>query len=354
MTVSTFSDRLLSQSRELAITDKGCRAALGALVLACALTGAFTMPSYAADIDQTDGVIADNRPRIFGIPIGGAKFPERYVPPLTNPLFNESPFIVSEAHFVYLYNAIPDSFPDPALGGGGGNIQAIAGAGRFKLTDRLALIATKDGYAFANFDSPLLPDESGFLNIAGGLKYAFYDNKQTGSILTGGLRVEIVAQELSTLGDVVEFQGAGAGFINPFVTGATTLHGLGLFDNVQLQGSVGANIAFDQDAETSFLHFSLHANYELFDNFYPLVEVNGFVPFAHGNRFTTTPLSGLDGVDLANFGSSDRDTTITVGGGFRYRLSDNAIMGIGAETAVTDTRNSILDWRITADLALNF
>lgn len=354
MSVLTNSHPDLNKPRWLSIARKGCRAAFGAAVVASALAGAFVMPSQAADIDQTDGLIVDNRPRLFGIPIGGAKFPERYVPPLTNPLFNESPFIVSEARFVYLYNAIPDGFPDPALGVGGGNIQAIAGAGRFKLTDRLALIATKDGYAFANFDSPLLADESGFVNIAGGLKYAFYDNKQTGSILTGGLRVEIVTQELSTLGDVVEFQGAGAGFINPFVTGATTLHGLGFLDDIQIQGSLGANIAFDQDAETSFVHFSLHANYELFDNFYPLIEVNGFVPFAHGNRFNTAPLSGLNGVDLANFGSSDRDTTITVGGGFRYRFSDNAIMGLGAERAVTDTRNSILDWRITADLALNF
>jgi len=310
--------------------------------------------AHAADLEPVEAGAeqskpADARPTIFGIPIGGATFPERYVPPLTNPLFNESPFITSEVRLVYAYHSIPDDFP--SISPGGGNIQVIAGQICLKLTDRLALIATKDGFAFANFDSPLLGDENGFVNIAGGAKYALYENKETGSIITTGLRIEIPLQNLSTAG--VQFQGAGDGFINPFITAATTLRGLGILDGVQLQGSAGANIAFDQDAETSIAHFSAHANYELFKNFYPLLEVNAFVPIEDGNR-SIGPLAGLDGFDLANFGSSDRGTSVSVGGGFRYRFSDNAIFGAGAEVDVTNNNDSITDWRVTADFSFNF
>ena len=156
--------------------------------------------TQAADLIKSESEKStDDRVRFLGIPIGGGSFPERYVPPITNPLFNESPYIVSEGRFIYLYNSIPDTFPDPALGVGGGNIQVGAGAARLRLTDRLAFIATKDGYAFANFDSPLLENEDGFANIAGGLKYALWENKETKSIFTAGVKVEVEIQELSLI-----------------------------------------------------------------------------------------------------------------------------------------------------------
>ena len=315
--------------------------------------------TQAADLLKSESEKAtDDRARFLGIPIGGASFPDRYVPPITNPLFNESPYIVSEGRFVYLYNSIPDSFPDPALGVGGGNIQAVAGAARLRLTDRLAFIATKDGYAVTSFDSPLLDDDDGFVNIAGGLKYALWEDKTTKSIFTVGLKAELSIQELATLGGAIDFQGAGGlgfSFLNPFVSAATVLtDAAGPLEGVQLQGSFGLNLALHPDLETSIAHFSLHANYELFDNFFPVIELNGFVPISRGERFTADPLNQLDGVDLANFGSSDRGTTITAGGGFRYNISENAQFGLGGEVALTDTTNSILDWRITADFGFNF
>jgi len=319
------------------------------------LLGAGALSSEAADLEDSTPAPAvepaDTRPTIFGIPIGGAKFPERYVPPLTNPLFNETPFITSEVRLIYLYNDIPDSFP--TIAPGGGNIQAVAAQVRLKLTDRLGFIASKDGYVFGNFNSPALEDEDGFVNIGGGLKYALYHNKETGSIVTIGGRLEFPVDTLSTAGGPVEFQGAGDGSFNPFITAATTLKGFGILDGVQLQGSAGANIAFDQQAETSIAHFSLHANYELFDNFYPLIEANAFVPINRGERLSG-PLAELDGVDLANFGSTSRDTTVTLGGGFRYRINNNAIFGAGAHAAVTENDDSLLNWRVTADLAFNF
>src|SRR3546814_9650748 len=69
----------------------------------------------------------------------------RYVPPLTNPVFNETPYITTEARAIYLYNRLPDDFVT-----GGGYVNLVALQLRLALTERLGFIATKDGYADAH------------------------------------------------------------------------------------------------------------------------------------------------------------------------------------------------------------
>ena len=76
----------------------------------------------------------------------------RYVPPLANPLLNETPYITTEARPLILYNDIPDSFLT-----GGGTIVIGAVEVRIALTERLGFIASKDGYADLDFDA-VLPD----------------------------------------------------------------------------------------------------------------------------------------------------------------------------------------------------
>jgi len=265
----------------------------------------------------------------------------RYVPPLTNPVFNETPYITTELRGIYMYNEIPDG--DDFVTDGG-NIHLGALQLRVALTERLGFIATKDGYADANFNE-VLDDESGFANIAFGLKYAILSDPESESILTAGLRYELPIAGLETGG--IELQGHGNGFINPFVTGATTFGDLGL------QASLGANVALDTEVDTSILHYSLHADYEVFENFFPLIELNGFTPIDHGNRLTGA-LGKLDGIDLLNFGSDDRGTTITAGGGFRYRFTDNVQIGVGIETPLTDQKDTIMEYRAYGDIVISF
>ena len=262
----------------------------------------------------------------------------RYVPPLTNPIFNETPYITTEARAIYFHHELPDDFVT-----GGGNVDLGALQLRLALTERLGFIATKDGYADFDFDS-VLPDEDGFANIAFGFKYAVFSQPEDEAILTAGLRYEIPINDLESGG--IELQGDGDGFFNPFITGATTFGDLGL------QASIGANVAVDQDADTSILHYSLHADYEVLPGLFPLVEINGFTPIDNGNRLTGA-LGDLDGVDVLNFGSSDRGTTVTVGGGLRYRINDHVQLGAGAETPITDKDDTIFDYRVYFDLVLS-
>ena len=73
---------------------------------------------------------------------------------------------------------------------------------------------------------------------------------------------------------------------------------------------------------------SFHADYEVFQGFFPMLELNGFTAFNQADR-STGALGELDGADVLNFGAEDRDTTITFGGGFRYRFTDNLLIGLG-------------------------
>ncbi len=263
----------------------------------------------------------------------------RYVPPVTNPIFNETPYITTEARLFYFYNNLPDRFVTT-----GGDVQLVALQLRLAITERLGFIATKDGYADFSFDE-VLDDESGFANVALGFKYAVYSDPESNTIGTVGLRYEIPINDLETSG--IELQGDGDGFLNPFITGATVIEDFGL------QASLGGNFALDTDKDNSIIHFSLHADYEALPGFFPLVELNGFFVTDHAER-STGALGELDGLDVVNFGSEDRDSTVTVGGGFRYQINDNFQLGVAGEVPVGRKDDTIMDYRVYFDLVLSY
>lgn len=263
----------------------------------------------------------------------------RYVPPVTNPLFNESPFITTEVKPFYIYHSIPDDFVTD-----GGDVNVVAIQARIALTERLAFIATTDGYSWIDFDSTL-PDDNGFNDIAAGFKYAFYSDPAQGAIATAGLRYTIPVGSLESGG--LEFNGVGNGYLNPFVTAAK------LWDKTQLQGSFGAQIALS-DKNWSFLHGSVHADYEVLPGLFPLLEANLTVPVDGGNQITSGPLKNLTGVDIADIGASNPETTLTLGGGLRFRVSENAILGAGLEYNVLEDKDHLFGWRITTDLVIHF
>ncbi|NIR60159.1 MAG: hypothetical protein GWO02_11905 [Gammaproteobacteria bacterium] len=261
----------------------------------------------------------------------------RYVPPVSNPIFNETPYITTELRPIYLHNEIPESFPSQ-----GGNIDVIAVGFRIAVTERLAIIGTKDGYADIDFDEAL-PDEAGFANIALGAKYALLSQPQEDRILTVGLRYEPATGDLETGG--IQLQGGDSnGFIDVFVTGALGLGKLGL------QGSIGANLALDNSHDTSRIHYSGHADYELLPRFLPFVEFNGFTTIDDAER---TPFE-FEGLDLVNFGAVNSDTAATFATGARYTLTEHLRIGAGYEVPITDEENSLIDWRVTTDIVISY
>jgi len=259
----------------------------------------------------------------------------RYVAPLANPLFNETPYITTELRAIYLHNSIPRSFVST-----GGSIDVVAAELRVALTDRLGFIASKDGYAWAHFNN-VLPDENGLANISAGLKYALYSDPKTDSILTVGVEYEPPSGYLKTAG--ISLQGRGAGFLDMFATGTRTFGKLGL------QGSFGYNHALDGGNDSSMVHYSAHLDYEVVEGIFPMFELNGFSVVSSGRRL---PID-TGGIDLINFGSTDGGTVITATIGARYKLNQHVQFGTGIEAPVTH-REDIMAWRFYLDAILRF
>ncbi|MEE8320902.1 MAG: hypothetical protein V3R68_03560 [Gammaproteobacteria bacterium] len=276
----------------------------------------------------------------------------KYIPALSNPLFNETPYITTEVRPIFIHQTMESQ--NTPIGGGlfGGDINLVAAEVRIALTDNLGIIATKDGYAWIDFDTAtnaVTDDPEGFANIAFGLKYAFWNNVEDQSILTFGVKYEPPTGGLSIDTalpypfDNVDLNQSGDGFINPFLSGAKR------FGKVGVQGSIGANFAIDDDHDSSMVHYTLHTDYAFTENVYPMLEFNGFTIFDHGTR---TPVT-FDGVDLVNLGcSADCGTVLTVAGGLRIRATDHILLGAGIEKSIA--RDDLLDWRSYFDMIIHF
>lgn len=295
------------------------------VLLAAAVALGTSLPAAAGDFDWLD---------LKGS-LGQAGGHKRYVPPLANPLFNETPYITTELRAIYLHQDIPNGFLT-----GGGDIDLGAAEVRIALTDRLGFIASKDGYADLHLKSGLR-DESGFANISLGLKYAAFSDPASDTILTIGAEYEPPTGNLKTTG--ISLQGGGDGFLDLFVTGAKAFGPLGF------QASIGTNLAIDSSHDSSMLHWSLHADYEVLPGIWPLVEMNGFSVIDRGARNAFS----FEGTDLVNFGATNGGTVVTLAAGFRARLMDHVILGLGYEKSVSE-REDLLNWRLYADLVIHY
>jgi hypothetical protein len=265
--------------------------------------------------------------------LGDAGF-THYVSPVSSPIFNETPYITTEIRPMWIHQEIPGSFAT-----GGGDIDGLAAQIRVAITDRLGFIATKDGWADVDFDG-VLQSEDGALNIAFGLKYAVVAQAETNTLVTVGIKYEAPAGDIKSSG--IRLQGQGDGLVDLFVAGARSFGPLGL------EANVGTQIAMDGDDDMSFAHYSLHADYEVMERFYPLLEINGWTPIDDGNRTNV----GANGLDLVNLGSGNASTVVTFAPGVRVRLHDHADFGFAYEVPMTDDQD-LMNWRVTTDFVVH-
>ena len=140
---------------------------------------------------------------------------------MLNPVFFEDPRILSEVRPIFMHQTIHENFATA-----GGDIQLYAAEIRWAVSDRLAIIATKDGYVDADLGA--LGDASGFADLAAGLKYAVIDDANQRLIVTPGFEVKLPT------GDQEVFQGSGKGEWDFFVSAAKG------FDQFNLTGNAGA------------------------------------------------------------------------------------------------------------------
>jgi hypothetical protein len=275
----------------------------------------------------------------------------RAVSPVTNPLFFEDPHIRTEARPIFAYHHIGADLLDSLglKGVGGGDVRVYAMQLRYAVTDRLAIIATKDGYTDIHFDHLPSLSKSGWNDLAAGLKYALIQDAEKDEILTAGVKIELPT------GNERVFQGNGSGEWDLFLSGAKG------YKNFRALGSVGWRIPNNFDDESSIAHYSLQFEYRTCKWFIPFVAANGITVVAAGNQSTLADTGvGIDGwkvegFDLLNFGANNSDgfTQIVGGVGFRSQLCSWADLGFAYEKSLT-TPKALFDDRFTVDFVIRF
>lgn len=269
------------------------------------------------------------------------------ISPVANPIFFEDPRVTSEVRPVYMYHWLPDTFD---FNGGsvplGGQVQVMAVQLRYALTDKLGLIATKDGYIEFQPDHTL-GHAYGWGDLAAGLKYAVYENPEDQVIVTPGFTITLPT------GSTEVFQGHGSGLWNVFVSAEKG------FDKFHATANTGVVIPNNFAENTSQLHYSLQLDYNTCQYFIPFAVMNGYTILSDGNNQSSQSLGAVplntEGYDLINFGSvaASGTTQLTAGGGARSRLAKNVDLGVAYEVGVVHPVG-IFDTRLTVDVVWRF
>jgi hypothetical protein len=260
---------------------------------------------------------------------------DNFIGPVTNPVLSKDARSLTEARFLFVQNKI-----DPQHPFGSGDFQAYGLQLRLALTDRLTLIADKDGYAAIN--PATSPQRTGWLDLAAGLKYAFIRDVENQFLLTGGFLYEIPS------GSQAVFQDHGDGIFTFFASTGKEFSGMTHWLN-----TVGYQVPVDGDANSSFVYWSTHLDRQLWGWFYPLIEANWYHYVSSGNRGLPSALGEGDGlINLGTSGVTGNDL-VTVAVGAKAKLTQNVEFG-GAWELPVSPRHDLLNNRLTAELIFRY
>ncbi len=252
-----------------------------------------------------------------------------FISPISNPVFFEDPRTVSELRPIFIHHEVPKA-------AGGGHVNLIAVQIRAAITDRLSLIATKDGYATST--NPLIDDGWGDLSL--GLKYGLIQDAANQRLLSAGLTFELPTGSTQTL------QGNGDGEFNLFVTGGTEF-----LDRWHFMSATGFRLPVDTSAENQIWYWSNHVDRQFGDKLYGLIETNWYHYMSNGNA----GVPGVGGGDLFNLGSPGiaGDDLVTLAFGLKYKPTTMTELGVAYEIPISD-REDVIRNRTTVDFIYRF
>ncbi len=249
---------------------------------------------------------------------------------MTNPVYFEDPRNVSELRFIFLNHITP-----PALGAD--SVRLLAMQFRIKLTERLSVIATKDGFIMS--DSPLLND--GWADVNAGLKYLLYSDVESQTLLSAGLTYTLPT------GSPRALQARGNGEFHAFLTGGTQL-----VDNYHLISGSGFILPSNAAIQNKMFYWSNHVDRMfLFDGLYAFGECN-YYNYLSSARGFNAPVEGGDLFNLGSTGVAGHDL-VTGAFGFKYKWNCWNELGLAWEVPLT-ARRGLLDNRLTADYIIRW
>jgi hypothetical protein len=291
--------------------------------------------------------------------------------PIVQPYLFEDPFITTGVYPYYVWHQFPS---DSALQGGEAHV--VAAQLRVAVTDRFAIIATKDGYMWKDPGSPLLKDTQGWMDLGFGAKYAVYQNRDAGRIVSLALKYDAASGARDT------FQDGGDGILMPSITGAAKL------GDLALQGDFGGSWAID-DRQSNSLYYHLYLAYPIVGTrgaFTPFVQFSGIHWLDGGDGSRKVELSALaqsllgqqylgvgpggyppgdptvvgiygpfEGADVANLGAGGVGGLdyVTFAFGVHVRFLEHVTVSAAYELPITE-HESITRQRITTAVAWEF
>lgn len=281
---------------------------------------------------------------------------EGFQKPVVMAFLFEDPFIVTGLYPYVVWHEFPDR---SALGGG--HATAVALQARIAITDRLAFIATKDGYVWERPESPLLHDQNGFLNLSGGFKYALIDDPENQFILSPALRVEVPT------GSRDIFEGGSDAILIPSVSAAKG------FGDWHVIGGLGGHVPTDGREYSSNVFYHLYIDYAWTPRVQPFLQLSGihYVESGDGTRpvklkseffggeVTVDTVEGLvgdfEGVDFHNLGSTrvDNNDYATLAVGSHFAVSEHVTFSFAYERPIS-SRKDITKQRITTSMRFEF
>lgn len=257
---------------------------------------------------------------------------ENTISPVVNPIFFEAPQIQNEVRPLFALHTFDKDFL-----GTDANVRVYAIQLRYAVTEKLAIIATKDGYI--EVDPKHGRSTDGWADIGAGVKYALYRSDEHQLLITPGVTFEFPT------GSKRVFQGNGSGELNLFVSAVKG------WDNLHATINLGGRIPLDSDAETASVRYCGMLDYYACQWFIPFVTINAKTTVSDGDRVP----ADTEGFDLINFGSTRASgtTQAAAGVGFRSRLCKCVDIGFAYENGFTPDDDIFKD-RYTVDLIWRF
>jgi len=259
-----------------------------------------------------------------------------FVSPQSNVLLFDDPRTLTEVRMHFVNQWIPNDNPVFL----GGSAQYLAAQVRVAVTERLSIIATKDGYLWLHPENAAVGDPQGWADIAGGLKYNLFRFPETQSIFSVGFTHEFAS------GANRVFQGNANGEWNLFYSAGQELFGV-----AHLVSGGGIRIPNDHSARSSMMWSSNSVDVMLTERFYLLSQLNWFHWYDNGNQLPV----GFEGNDLFNLGStsvSGNDIVTTSFGG-RFKFGRYHETGVAYELPLTQ-RKDLLEGRLYFDMIFRY
>jgi hypothetical protein len=258
-----------------------------------------------------------------------------FVGPITNPILTKDPRSLTEARLLFINNQI-----DPGNPLGAGDFQVAAMELRFALTERLTLVADKDGYAWIHAANQ--PEAHGFLNFNFGLKYDIVRDVENQFLVAVGGTWE------PQTGEGRVFQDIGTGIFTVFGVIGKEFGGCN-----HVLFNAGYQFPADPNQNSSFFYTQLHLDRQFFGWLYPLVELNWFHYTEGGDHGLPPSLGELDGlINLGTSGVSGNDL-VTLAVGMKAQLSPHADTGFAFEVPISN-RHDFLNNRLIVELILRY